>query len=311
VGAPLVRDFVMLAGADLTSSSTTAGGVLVTSHYRSEDRAAGLQGLDIAARALSQFARRFGPYPYVRFDLVEAPLVGGAGGVEFSGLATVASMFYSAGGTGGLGALLPLGSMREFVTAHEVAHQWWHVLVGSDSRSSPYTDESLTQYSAMLYFEDRYGKERARHEGEMNAKMNFQLMRLLGHADGRVEGPVSSFASSLEYAGLVYGKGPYFYEALRKLVGDASFFQSLRTYVARYQFRIAPPSALADLMTGGPKPEEARVLASRWLREAHGDQDLGSVALPGMAGLLGHGKTPDLNQLMEELMKELDSGALP
>ena len=56
VGAPMVRDFVMLAGAELTSSSTTAGGVLVTSHYRSEDRAAGLQGLDVAARALSQFA---------------------------------------------------------------------------------------------------------------------------------------------------------------------------------------------------------------------------------------------------------------
>jgi hypothetical protein len=311
IGAAMVRDFVVLAGSELTASSTTVSGVNVTSHYRSDDRIGGLQVLAVAARALSQFAQRFGPYPYVRLDLVEAPLVGGAGGVEFSGLATVASMFYAADSSNGLAALLPTGSMREFVTAHEVAHQWWHVLVGSDSRVSPFADESLTQYSAMLYFEDRYGKDRAHQEGEMNAKMTYQMMRLLGRADGRVDGPVSSF-SPLSYAGLVYGKGPYFYDAVRKRIGDAAFFQALRTYVARHQFRLAPSTALVELLASGSRQQEVRALATRWLREAHGDQDLGSLALPGMAGLLGaQGKTPDVSQLMEQIMKQLGSEMAP
>jgi aminopeptidase N len=220
-------------------------------------------------------------------------------------------MFYAADSSNGLAALLPTGSMREFVTAHEVAHQWWHVLVGSDSRVSPFADESLTQYSAMLYFEDRYGKDRAHQEGEMNAKMTYQMMRLLGRADGRVDGPVSSF-SPLSYAGLVYGKGPYFYDAVRKRIGDAAFFQALRTYVARHQFRLAPSTALVELLASGSRQQEVRALATRWLREAHGDQDLGSLALPGMAGLLGaQGKAPDISQLMEQIMKQLGSEMAP
>ena len=38
--------------------------------------------------------------------------------------------------------------MLEFVVAHEVAHQWWHGLVGSDSRDHPYVDEALAQLVA-------------------------------------------------------------------------------------------------------------------------------------------------------------------
>ena len=147
--------------------------------------------------------------PYTDFTVSEAAIVGGAGGVEFSGLVTAASMFYrpmtGAHGGGGeeqeIAALLgQLGGgggagmtdgMLEFVVAHEVAHQWWHGLVGSDSRDHPYVDEALAQYSSILYLEDRYGAARAEKDGDTNAKMNFQTMRMLGNADAPADRPLS------------------------------------------------------------------------------------------------------------------------
>jgi hypothetical protein len=260
------------------------------------------------------FEQRFGPYPYRDLDVVEASLVGGAGGVEFSGLVTVASMLYrpidgdlgmltSLLGSGGPSASDLVGSLLEFTTAHEVAHQYWHGLVGSDSRDHPFVDESLAQYSAMLYFEDRYGAERAEREGNMQVRMNYQTMRMLGHDDGAVDRRVDDFGTPVEYAGLVYGKGPYLYPELRRLVGDAVFFRSLREYVRRYRFQVAPERGFVDMLAASSDRRRVRALARRWLEQAHGDEDLGQADLVTMFnGAFGQNASDgELGRILERL----------
>jgi aminopeptidase N len=176
--------------------------------------------------------------------------------------------------------------MREFVVAHEVAHQWWHGLVGSDSRVHPFVDESLAQFSAMLYFEDRYGAARGRAAGDRNVKANYLTMRLMGEPDGPVDRPVAA-DSTMAYAGLVYGKGPYYYVALRERLGDARFFDAVRRYVAGHRFGFAGPDDFTTLAAerAGRDAPVVRALARRWLHESHGDEDLGKADL---GGLLGH-----------------------
>ncbi len=365
-----VRDFAVLTGRTLQMSERRVGTVDVRSYFLPAHREAGERVLDTAARSLEEFARRFGPYPYRDLDVVEAPLVGGAGGVEFPGLVTVATMFYrptraapsrvpaaggaSGGGAGGLGGILGgllggaggdaagggglgailgalgggggggiggllgglgdtsgmlaqmLPSMLEFVTAHEVAHQYWHGLVGSDSREHPFIDESLAQYSAMLYVEARHGAARARREADMQVRMNYQFMRMLGHPDGAVDRPAHVFTSPIAYAGLVYGKGPYLYDALRREAGDAVFFRALRRYADTWRFRTAPPSGFLDALSAEHPARAARyrALGRRWLQESHGDEDLG----PGDLGTImttmmgGQGAIdPQMQQMLQGL----------
>jgi hypothetical protein len=308
VAAAAIRDFALLFGDAMETESRDVTGVHVHSFHLKADHEAGARVLDVAAHAFEDFERRFGPYPYADLSVSEAAVVGGAGGVEFSGLVTAASMFYrpaSGGGGGGgdadgLAALLgQLGGaggagggmtdgMLEFVVAHEVAHQWWHGLVGSDSRDHPYEDEALAQYSALLYLLDRYGPAKADKIGDMNAKMNFQSMRMLGTPDAPADRPVSDFATSVQYAGVVYGKAPYFYKAVRAALGDAAFFAALRSYVAEYRFREAPARALADRFAAAGGAAKMRPLEHHWLDEAHGDEDLGKLDLSGMlGGMLG------------------------
>lgn len=340
VMAPAVRDFAVMAGPTLRVSTRRVNEVEVRSIYLPEHQLAGTQALDVAAASLAVFEQRFGPYPYVDLDVVEAPLVGGAGGVEFSGLVTVASMFYrgvseaqtrgsnNSGGLGGLlGGLSGLGSlgdpsavlgqmlpsMLEFVTAHEVAHQYWHGLVGSDSRDHPFIDESLAQWSAAYYIESRYGAERARRDADMQVRMNYQFMRTMNHADGAVDRPASAFSNPVVYAGLVYGKGPYLYNALREAAGDDAFFRAVRRYVDAWRFRVAPANGFIDALAA-ETPANAgryRALARRWLRETHGDQDLGQLDMGSLIGNMLGGNAnlpPETREILQRLGPLLQGG---
>ncbi|MGD6053416.1 M1 family aminopeptidase, partial [Xanthomonas citri pv. citri] len=50
-----------------------------------------------------------------------------------------------------------------YVTAHEVAHQWWaHQVIGADAQGSTMLSESLSQYSALMVMEKEYGRAKMR-----------------------------------------------------------------------------------------------------------------------------------------------------
>ena len=299
VVAGAVREMALLASRQLRSATLRMDDIAITSHYLAADTAAGMRALDVAKNALQIFQRRFGEYPYTELDVVEAAMVGGAGGVEFSGLVTVASMLYrpmtgdpGSGGPGGstgiaalLGRMNPQGNpageqlrdaMFEFVVAHEVAHQYWHVLVGSDSREHPFNDEALAQHSSVIYLEDRYGQERAQRDEDMQVVNGYRMMRSLGHADGAVDQPVAAFGSPLEYAGLIYGKGPMVYRALRDQTGEDGFFEAVRLYVKTYRFKTAPRRALIETIASRGRSIQVQKIATHWLSELHGDEDLGT-----------------------------------
>lgn len=307
--AGLVRDFSVLSCGQFHTAQERLGDVVVRSHSLPADRRSGEKVLDVAAKSLEIFQDRFGPYPYRDLDVVEAALVGGAGGVEFAGLVTVASMLYRPTGLGerGSGPLDALQSrMLEFVTAHEVAHQYWHGLVGSDSRRHPFVDESLAQYSAMLYLQDRYGTDRMVRDSNQQVRGNYHTMRAMRIADGAVHRPVDAFRSPIEYAGLVYGKGPYMYPALRQALGDDAFFRGVQAYVENYRFRSAPGRGLVETLARGAQASRVNRIARRWLVERHGDEDLGMPDLTAMmeeamGGAAGDPQMQEIMRMVEEL----------
>jgi len=327
VVAGLVRDFAVLASPHFEVATQQAGEVEVRSVFVHDDAEAGHRVLDAGAHAFHTFETRFGPYPYRQLDLVEAPLVGGAGGVEFSGLVTVASMFYrpitggadaggaNAGGAdlgsvagllggvglGGFGQMM-IEPMLEFVTAHEVSHQWWSGVVGSDSRDNPFVDESLAQYSAVLAVEDRYGAERAAQEMARQVAQNYQMMRMNGQPDGKVDRPAHAFPSELAYAGLVYGKGPFFYREARRVMGDEAFFAALRSYATLNAFRVTTPTELRAAFARGPHARQVRRLFARYFEQNHGDEDLGQGDQGSMLGQWLGADGGDVSSLLQRLL---------
>ncbi|HEY2370812.1 MAG TPA: M1 family aminopeptidase [Polyangiaceae bacterium] len=298
--AGCMRDFALLASSQFTTMERRQGDVRVRSFFRATEREMGEKVLDAAAWALADFEKRFGAYPYRELDLVEQALAGGVGGVEFAGLGTVASMYYKPtvrssdrsldtlllGGGNADPALKDIAA--EFTTAHEVAHQWFHGIVGSDSRKHPWQDEALAQFCAMIYCEDRYGAARAKRDGDLNARLSYQMMRVLGSPDGPVDAAAGT-QTQLVYGGLVYGKGPYYLDALRHRLGDASFFAAMKDYVARHYLSFAEDHAFEQAMAHatGSSPPDIATLSHRWLHETHGDDDLGMPDRKTLMKMLG------------------------
>ena len=333
-----VRDFAVLISKDFVVKSKeieAAGKIVTVSSYtlKKHEKKAD-EVLDIAARAIQSYSKQFGPYPYDSFKVVEGPIRGGAGGMEFSGMTQIASMLYDDWGKQieGLTASLGLGnldkllgadalgegggenpaadfaggmlgqqkdlfdSLLEMTIAHETAHQWWAMAVGSDAQHEPWLDESLTNYSAILYFEDRYGKEKAAQMMELHLKTPYSMGRMMGGGDAPVNLKTAAYANNIQYGAIVYGKGALFYDALRKLVGDEAFFASLREYYARYNGKLAAGDSLQIIMREKSPDKAAPIdaLYRRWILEKHGDQDITG------------GKVADLNDILGGLLGGMD-----
>jgi len=214
---------------------------------------------------------------------------------EDGGMAGAKAPVETGGPTDAISGLLgqqkaTLDSLFEVSIAHEVAHQWWAIGVGSDSQRDPWVDESLTNWCAMLYFEDRYGKAKADEMREMHLKTTYSMGAALGGGDKPADLPSGAYANNLQYGAVVYGKAALFYDHLRALVGDEAFFASLREYYARYNDHLASAHSLRGIVEAhaGEKKSQVEELYKRWIEQAHGSEDVGAGAAGDLTQMIGN-----------------------
>jgi hypothetical protein len=311
-----LRDFGVYLGRDLRVAERRLGRTTVRAWARPEH--AGRLGavLDTAADALRLFGDHFGEYPWQELDVVDTPLGPGVGGMEWPSMVWIGSDAFAGNipGLGGLGDLLgpggPLSGLldrdaldelglggtldgletsADWVIVHEVAHEWWFSLVGSDSLSSAVLDEPLAQYSSCLFWRElRPAQAAAACEANMTAQ--YRAARMLGIEDAPADQPTSAFDSALQYGAVVYGKAPGFYLELERRLGRKALVAGLRAYVRANAFGVAAEEDLLAALTQAapPRAAEIRGLWRRWLEEEHGDEDLGvQRSSLGDAGALG------------------------
>ncbi|MEZ5397875.1 MAG: M1 family aminopeptidase, partial [Bryobacterales bacterium] len=308
VDADGVGDLVVVASRDWVVAERDVGGVRLRSWARARDKAAGRAVLDEGEAALRWLEAHLGRYPFTELDLVEASLVGGAGGVEFGGMALVGGFLYRDPAAGPLlsglgvdlsGATAQLGQERAFVVAHEVAHQWAPGLVDVDAWNHPIVDEPLAQYLAWRVRTEGRPAAEAAALRKRSVDGAYAMHRMLGGRDGAADRPTSAFTSQLEYAALVYGKAPGLYFALEDAVGRPALDGALEAAFRSQAWRTVGPDAwLAALEAGGAPGAVA--LGQRWWHEAHGDADLGvdPAQGAGLDALLGPGGAEQLQQLL-------------
>ena len=190
-----------------------------------------VQVLRVAAAAMTEYEQQFGAYPYPTLDIVLLPARYHAGWSHTG--------FILLGTTGEINLEL------QHITAHEVAHQWWFSLVGSDIYRGAWLDESLAQYSAIIYADNV--------EGEAIAQTNWQQHVVQLHEQAVEAGdlpiglPVDEYPDFTVYYQTVYGKGAVFIQTLRDVVGDKAFFAALQAYYQRYRYDIASPLDLQQV----------------------------------------------------------------
>lgn len=226
--ADKVRDFTWVSSARFESVEKKHKGVIIKSYFINEDREKGIAALDFAVRALDFFNETFGEYPYDRLNIVETYLYGGA--MEYPLLTSIGEQFYK------YSDIKPL----EGAVAHEIAHQWWYVVVGNNEYKEPWLDEALASYSEAMYFEKYYGEQMFRRKISSRAGLA-RFARSIGDS-------MDEFKNSSEYNIVVYMKGAYALDELRTKVGEDVFVKAIKKYYDDYKFKNATTSDFLNVI---------------------------------------------------------------
>ena len=309
--AAAVRGGGVVLAKDLRRTVKPVGDVEVEVYAAPGSEADAAKSLALAADVLARFTRRFGPYPWRQLRVVDVALAGGAGGLELPGVVVLAASLSRAasGQPAPLAGTEVLDGLREHALAHELAHEWWGLVVGSNPRRDPAVAEPLAQYAALLFEEAAHGAKRAKQAADGQVALGYQLFRAGGGADGPAARPADKFKDELEYAALVGGKAPLFYRAARTLLGDKDFTRALQSYYRAYAFREAGPQSFVEeaAKVAPAKAARLRSLWTRWMREAHGDEDLGSLDVASLLGAItGQPVDDQTRALMKSMAPMLD-----
>ncbi|HEU4457362.1 MAG TPA: M1 family aminopeptidase, partial [Longimicrobium sp.] len=193
--------------------------------------------IEAVKKSLAYYTREFGPYQHRQLRIVEFPRY-----------QTFAQSFpntvpYSEG----IGFIARVKDAEEdvdypfYVTAHEVAHQWWaHQVIGGNVQGSTVMSETLSQYSAMMVMEEEYGR------GQIRKFLGYELDQYLqGRAfEQKKELPLLR----VEGQGYIhYNKGAVVMYALRDLIGEDAVNGALRAYLDEVKYQEPPYTTALDL----------------------------------------------------------------
>ena len=231
------RDFYLAASKDFVVFSKVVGETTVNSYAPLKWAEGAELALQFAVDALQSFSARFGVYPYTEFDIVSTRM--GANGMEYPGMTALSFKLYDpqAQVYG-----LPSQTMLEYITVHEVAHQWFYNVVGNDQVDEPWLDEALAQYAVGLYFADVYGEEAAQnYRGSWD-----WIWSDASQADLPIGLPSGAYTQD-DYQPIVYGRGPIFVMALAQDMGQAAFDAFMRDYCASHGWGISATDSFRQL----------------------------------------------------------------
>jgi ABC-2 type transport system permease protein len=189
--------------------------------------------------SLDYFTENFSPYQYRQFRILEFPRFQGAFAQAFPNTIPFSEA---------IGFIADLRDPREidyvfYVTAHELAHQWWgHQVIGADVQGSTMIVESLAQYSALMAMEREYGPD------HMQRFLAFELDRYLqGRGGEAIEEMPLYLVENQAY--IHYRKGSLVLYAIKDYIGEDNMNRALADFLDKFAFGEPPYPTTRDLIS--------------------------------------------------------------
>jgi len=204
--------------------------------------------LAAAKAAIKWFGLWYGRYPYPTLTVVDpGPGGAGSGGMEYPTFITAGTSF--------LLNRWPLAGVRvpEFVTVHEIGHQFWQSMVATNEFEESWLDEGLNSYSTGKVMEKVFGPWLVDLPRLRLGVL--ELPRLGNNQDrvfDRIRTPAWGFSSSGNYSFNSYSRSELTLRTLEAVAGEQTVARALRAYHERWRF--AHPSSDDFFATPGLEP---------------------------------------------------------
>jgi hypothetical protein len=232
-----VHDFAWMADPymEVISGQAKLDGstVEVRVYYRPEQRDFAHRHLDAAIGTIEKFSAMFVPYPWSMMSVIDPPVdaAAGAGGMEYPTLVTTAgdSVFTRPG-----------VRVPEYVTVHEVGHNWFQGLLASNEFEEAWLDEGINEWADAHVMSDLYGPR-----GSLLDWMGWQAevgatARAIDTGRLTIPSPIATAAYAF-VDNAAYGEATYLSTAramatIERTVGSQRFLAAMKTYARTYAF---------------------------------------------------------------------------
>ncbi len=191
-----------------------------------EKRSAWMGSIAYVKDAVRFYSRSIGEYAYPIVQAVDGPKNSSSGGMEYP-MVTIVTM--------------PDAKPIELdaVIAHEVGHNWFMSMLGTNERTYPWMDEGLNTYFEMWYEAEKYrtismlgpGMPKGMKELEVDKFIEFVFTGLMQFPfPNALSTPSSDYSSSAEYGSTAYLKGATWMFLLQRAVGKNNVNLALQQY---------------------------------------------------------------------------------
>lgn len=218
-----IRNFAVCLSAEFNVLTESRNGHTVGYYYYDDENPE--KTLETVADALDYFCGQIGDYAYDILNFAQSPY--DSGGMEYS-------------------AFFVLGestSQKEYLraAAHETAHQWFPIAVGSDEYERGAFDEGLVEFLTRafvknkdgVYAEELFALAQAFYEGYKNSGKNLDGEPLTKGV------PLDCYSSLYEYAAVAYAASSIAFENLCVNLGEKTFYNALSRFYENNRFKNA------------------------------------------------------------------------
>ena len=231
-------NFYSFVSADYAVETREWNGIDIEVYYH-RDHLWNVQNMLVSIRdSLEYYTKNFGPYKHKQARIIEFPRTSSFA-QAFPG-----TMPYSEG----IGFIADIKEQDDidmvfYVVAHEMAHQWWaHQVIGANMLGATVLSETLSQYSALMVMEKRFGKDIMRKflKYEMDSYLKSRGRELIA------ERPLQEVEASQGY--VHYRKGSVVMYQLKELIGEEKLNLALRSLVEKFAYQAGPYPTSLDLV---------------------------------------------------------------
>ncbi|MFM2136123.1 MAG: hypothetical protein RL021_1523 [Bacteroidota bacterium] len=201
------------------------------------------------ARAVKDYSKWVGEYPYDAVTAVDVIYAEGAD-MEYPMITAIGS----AGNPYQLDAVL----------AHEIGHNWFYGILGSNERLHPWQDEGMNSFTDRRYIFTEYASDSVSMNESFNrlgrwgkwtgnARMDGRLKqyyRYLADARQNIDQPLTLRSEDYtlrNYSDMVYAKTSLGFQYLLRYLGDSLFDACMHRYYDEWSFRHPEPDDLEEV----------------------------------------------------------------
>lgn len=194
--------------------------------------------------AVLQYSSWIGEYPYPVVQAVEGPSNESSGGMEYPMITLITSPEADA-------------AYLDAVITHEVGHNWFYCILGTNERDQPWMDEGINTFYQFRYEAEKY---RANSVFGKSIPETFRKLEPGPFLDMIYKGlnnlparqPISTssaaFPNKEEYSTVVYIKTAIWLYILENAIGRAELDKGMQAYFREWKFRHPAPEDLKAVL---------------------------------------------------------------